>query len=109
MNEKPNFIDPMDLPKPPNPELEDYKKKVFESSLDALLKKEELSTLLNAEPFDEVLFRKQVEDFNSATENTKGYDGQYTTIETIRGKHGQLRVYHFPKPDAVKFGYNNLK
>lgn len=109
MSEKPNFIDPMDLPKPPNPELENYKKKVFESSPEALLKKDELSTLLNADPFEADFFRKHVEDFNEETENTKGYDGQYTTIETVYSQHGQLRVYHFPKSDSVKFGYTNLK
>jgi len=109
MNEKPNFIDPMDLTKPPNPELENYKKKVFESSPNALLKKYELSALLNTDTFDATLFRKQVKDFNEETENTKGYVGQYSTIETVYGQHGQLRIYHFPKSESVKFGYTNLK
>ena len=109
MNEKPNFIDPSDLPKPPNVELENYKKKVFENSPEAMVKKGELSTLLNTEPFDADIFRKQVEDFNEEIKNTKGYDGQYTTIETVYSQHGQLRIYHFPKSDSVKFGYTNLK
>lgn len=109
MNEKPNFIDPMDLPKPPNPELENYKKKVFETNPNALIKKGELSTLLNTDPFDAYFFRKQVEDFNEQIEKTKGYYDQYTTIETVSSQHGQLRVYHFPKSDSVKFGYVNLK
>lgn len=109
MNEKFNFNDPMNLPKPPNPDLENYKKRVFESNPDALLKKDELSTLLNNEPFDADLFRKQVDNFNEEIKNTKGYYDQYTTIETIYGQYGQLRIYHFPKSDSVKFGYVNLK
>lgn len=109
-NEEPKkIIDPMDLPKPLNPELEQYVAKVFESHPEALTKKNELSSLLNTDPFDETLFRKLVEDFEQETENTKGYTGQYTTIETIRAKHGQLRVYHFRGSDSVKFGYTDLK
>jgi hypothetical protein len=109
MNEKPNFTGPSDLPKPENPELINYQQKVFEANPEALHKKSELAILLEAEPFDENRFRNLIEQFNDETEKTKSYEGQYTTIQTIRGKHGQLRVYHFPKPDAVKFGFAHLK
>lgn len=109
-NEEPKkIIDPMDLPKAPNPELEQYILKVYEANPDALEKKVQLLDILNSDPFDEVNFRNLVEEFEEETEKTKSYTGQYTTIETIRTVHGQLRVYHFPESNSVKFGFINIK
>lgn len=108
MNEKMKFIDPIDLPKPVNPELESYKQKVFENNPGSSEKIIELSTLLNEDNFDPTQFRSEIEDFNKNIESTKGHYGQYTTIETVHGHHGKLIVYHFPNPDSIKLGYTNL-
>lgn len=109
MNEKPNFNDPREMPKRPNPDLEAYQSKVYESNPGAMDKKNELADLLEGDPFDEDHFREVADAFNKEMENTKGFKPQYTTIETIRGKHGQLNVYHFRGSNSVKFGYGHFK
>ena len=109
MNEKPNFRDPWDMSKPPNPGLERYISNVYESNPDALQTKTELINLLEADPFDANTFRKKITEFEEGTKITKGYDGQQTTIETVRGKHGKLKVYHFQGSNSVMFGFGDLK
>ncbi len=97
------------LPERPNPDLENYKAKVFDSNPEAFEKKEEFSALLTETIFDESAFRMKVEGYNSETQNTKGYLGKPTTIETIRKPHGELKVYHYPESNSVMFGFGDLK
>lgn len=109
MNEEKNFSAPYEMPKRPNPDLEAYQAKVYGNNQETINKKDELAALLDAELFDEDLFRKTADHYNTETEKSKGFEGQYTMIESIRGKHGILNVYHFRGSDSVKFGYGHFK
>ena len=61
--------------------------------------------LLNKEDFSEEAFRNRVDSWNENEDKTRGFSGQHSQIESIRGSHGELRVYHFLDSDAVKFGF----
>ncbi len=103
IKEIPDFGRPVS---PRNPQMEEFIKGVFERHPDAVQKKTELLALLNTDPFDDIKFRDEIHTWEEKTKAEKGYEGQSSQIEKVRGKHGRLKIYHFLGSDSVMFGFD---
>lgn len=77
----------------------------WERNPDALVKAQELLSLLNSENFDEVRFESLVKEWNDKVESSTGFKGAQTNIndDRIRLKHGRLIVDYFTSSDSIRF------
>lgn len=86
-------------------DLEHFVEGVFERSPKALEEKNKYVQFMKDSTFYPEKLEKSIAYWNDAVINSKGFEGQHSTLDTFKNENGELELIYYKGSDTIRFFY----